>query len=103
MEVHGKTQSGQTVQACLCAGEKLASLVVGRSQTVLGWFVCRRDLWATPSIRDRAVCEALPSCLDRLQAQRKERQVVCKDSKYTQMLQLCECVPVCLQACSLAG
>ncbi|CAK0783615.1 hypothetical protein CVIRNUC_006814 [Coccomyxa viridis] len=57
-------------------GEKLASLVVGRSQTVLGWFICRRDLWATPSIRDRAVCEALPSCLDRLQPQRKERPML---------------------------
>ena len=103
VKVEGRTQSGQSVQACLSAGEKLASLVVGRSQTVLGWFVCRRDLWATPSLRDRAVCEALPSCLDRLQPQRKERQVDCEDPQSTQMVQTYEPVPVCSQACSLAG
>ena len=96
LRVEGETQSGQSVQACLSAGEKLASLV-------LGWFVCRRDLWATPSLRDRAVCEALPSCLDRLQPQRKERQVDCKDHPSTHMLQTCEHILVCSQACSLAG
>lgn len=56
------------------AGEKLASLVVGRAGTVLGWFVSRRAVWMTPSLRDRAVCEALPSCLERLQPQSKSRQ-----------------------------
>ena len=64
----------QTARPWLHAGEKLARLVVGRAQTVLGWFVSRRAVWLTPSLRDRAVCEALPSCLERLQAQSKGRQ-----------------------------
>lgn len=31
-------------------------------------------MWLAPSLRDRAVCEALPLCLDRLQAQSRNRQ-----------------------------
>jgi hypothetical protein len=33
------------------------------STRVLGWFVQRRGTWLVPSIRDRAVCAALPSLL----------------------------------------
>ena len=69
----------QTTRRHLHAGEKLASLVVGRAHTVLGWFVSRRAVWMAPSLRDRAVCEALPACLERLQAQFRNRQGTAMD------------------------
>ena len=40
---------------------------------VLGWFMSRRAVWMIPSLRDRAVCEALPQCLERLQPQSTSR------------------------------
>lgn len=75
MHILAEVYDLQTAGPWLHAGEKLASLVVGRAQTVLGWFVSRR-VWLTPSLRDRAVCEALPLCLERLQPQSKGRQAV---------------------------
>lgn len=70
----GVSVRGRDTLPCLHAGEKLASLVVGRDQAVLGWFMCRRAVWMIPSLRDRAVCEALPPCLERLQPKFRNRQ-----------------------------
>ncbi len=57
----------------MCAGEKLAALVMEQQETVLGWFVSRRAVWAKPSARDSAVCAHLPVCLARLQPQTADK------------------------------
>ena len=41
-------------------------------------------MWLAPSLRDRAVCEALPLCLDRLQPQRRNWQAPIPDSRRLQ-------------------
>ncbi|BDA41233.1 probable BRCA1-A complex subunit Abraxas 1 [Coccomyxa sp. Obi] len=57
-------------------GEKLAALVLEQQETVLGWFVSRRAVWAKPSARDSAVCAHLPVCLARLQPQTDDKPLL---------------------------
>lgn len=73
----GSSGTDEDPQKGICiAGEKLAELVHGREETVLGWFVSRRDVSAIPSMRDRAVSAALPVSLARLQPQAEVRSAV---------------------------
>lgn len=62
--------------AGLIIGEKLAALVLEQQETVLGWFVSRRAVWAKPSARDSAVCAHLPVCLANLQQQTADRPLL---------------------------
>lgn len=50
-----------------CADEKLAELLAASDMMVLGWFICRDKVALVPSMRDKAVCAALPAVLAHLQ------------------------------------
>lgn len=46
--------------------------------SVLGWFVRRSGTWLAPSVRDRAVCAALPSLLALLSPGQVRAPLTCR-------------------------
>ena len=61
-----------TVEGTNCPSEAVPQLTdlvralalpAGGAHRVLGWFVRRSGTWLVPSVRDRAVCAALPGLL----------------------------------------
>ena len=47
---------------------------------VLGWFICRDKVALVPSMRDKAVCAALPAALAQLQPAHVEPRYVHQQS-----------------------
>ena len=48
------------------------------AHSVLGWFVRRSGTWLVPSVRDRAVCDALPGLLALLSPRQVRAPLTCR-------------------------